>query len=280
MKKEYLKELRTYLEENNVENVDNIMDKYERRYEFGLESQLSEEEIEKMLGSKEDILEKYKTIEPSKEEFTEEVLNYKKGYNLVMNTTSDDVVIEYYNEDKIKVLCEDINTDAYNIKIDNENGVLVDYAKINFFGSKRAKGGRIIVRIPQGKVFDKIKISTTSGDILTKGFESNTCTLNTASGDYEIGSIISNQLSINTVSGDYEIDRIKTKKTTISSVSGDFDIFLLDSNVAVIDTVSGDVKIKKADVDELKANSISGDIKINNEEYKNFGKKVKGVFKK
>lgn len=279
MKKEYLNDLRKYLAENNVPNIDKIMEKYERRYEFGLEADLSEEEIEKMLGTKEEIFEKYRVPEKETTEFKEEVLNYKKNYNLIINAVSDDIVIDYFNEDKIKVFLEDIDPELYKVNIDNENGVLVDYAKLKFFGLNRKKPGKILIKLPEGKVFDKIKINTASGDILTKGIESNTCYLTTASGDYEIGSIICNSLEINTVSGDFEIDKIKAQDANINSVSGDLDIMFFESFDARIDSVSGDIEVKNSKIKNLKTNSISGDIIINNEEYKNFGKKVKGVFK-
>ena len=57
---EFLKELEEKLKEKNIENWEEILDKYEKRFNFGLESGLSVEEIIRMLGSVDDIIDSYK----------------------------------------------------------------------------------------------------------------------------------------------------------------------------------------------------------------------------
>ena len=50
MKKEFIEELKNELNKHNVLEKDEILEKYSKRYDFGLEAELSCEEIEKMLG--------------------------------------------------------------------------------------------------------------------------------------------------------------------------------------------------------------------------------------
>jgi len=282
MKELYLKDLRNYLVENKIDDVDEIISKYEKRYNFGLEAEMSEEEIEKMLGTKEDILEKFKNPDAEKKfnEYVENELDFKPRFNLICNTVSDDIEIIYYDEEKIKVSCEDVDVDSYEVKVDNENGVKVDYQKTKFFGLNRRKPGLITIKLPHGKKFDRIQLSTTSGDIKTDKLEGNVCYINTVSGDYELGEVITNKFEVNNVSGDFEINRLASKVTIINNVSGDFDIFLIEGNKATIDSVSGDITISKSNVPDLNCTAISGDVEVNGEEFKSLGKKIKGVFKK
>ena len=85
MKDEFLKELETRLKEENIEDTDSIISKYEKRYNFGLESGLSEEEIENMLGSIDEIVNLHKTTTR---------YEYKDNYGemkLSVSTVSDNV---------------------------------------------------------------------------------------------------------------------------------------------------------------------------------------------
>ena len=75
---EFIKELEEKLNENNISNVELIVAKYRKRYEFGLESGLSDDEIKSMLGSVEEIVNLYK----NNNEFEESVLMaYNDGVN-------------------------------------------------------------------------------------------------------------------------------------------------------------------------------------------------------
>ena len=106
---EFLKELEEKLKEKNIENWEEILDKYEKRFNFGLESGLSDEEIIRMLGSVDDIIDSY-----SKKEDRD-----IDGLKIHVSTVADDVFFERSKDDTFHVYLENINEDSYKI-IKNE----------------------------------------------------------------------------------------------------------------------------------------------------------------
>ncbi|MBQ9448590.1 MAG: DUF4097 family beta strand repeat protein [Acholeplasmatales bacterium] len=282
MKDEYLKRLEELLEENEVKNKEEILKKYQKRYEFGLESDLSDEEIENMLGKPEDVVNKFK--EETEEEKTtfktydEVKSDYKKNYNLVVKTVGDDIYVVKSADDLVHLEFENVDIDAYDVKNDSESGVIVKYLKTKFFGLNRRKSGKITIKVPEGKTFDLAEISTTSGDHNIDRLTANTISFSTVSGDADIHYLKANYISISTVSGDYEIDKIDSEKCTINTVSGDAEINEVVSKKITLDSVSGDISINKTDCENFTTNSVSGDIKINNEKHKNIVRSIKEKF--
>ena len=125
MKKEYLKELTNELNKHNVADKDEIIEKYSKRYDFGLESELSEEEIENMLGNPKDIVKKY--IRENEEEiidFTNDD-NGSFSKSLIVKTLSDDITITYANVDDIETSFEGIDKECYNI-IEKDNVIRIE----------------------------------------------------------------------------------------------------------------------------------------------------------
>ena len=113
---EFLKELEEKLKEKNIENWEEILDKYEKRFHFGLESGLSDEEIIRMLGSIEDIIDSY-----SKKEDTD-----MDGLKIHVSTVLDDVFFERSKDDTFHVYLENINENSYKI-IKNEKEINIEY---------------------------------------------------------------------------------------------------------------------------------------------------------
>ena len=167
-KEKYLSELSELLDLNEFspEEKQSILIKYRKRYEFGLESEMTDEEIENMLGTPTDVINKYVKIEvkDSKEQkkfINEEKANYKKGYNLKIKTVTDDIVMLESDDDECHLEFDGVDLTMYNIVNNTEEGVKVDYIKSKFFGLNRRKGGVITVRVPNDKVFDEITESST-----------------------------------------------------------------------------------------------------------------------
>lgn len=283
MKEEYLKKLEELLNENEIEDKDEILSKFQKRYDFGLESELSEEEIEKMLGKPEDVIKKYKN--DSKKEETKEFkiydevdANYKRNYNLVIKTVGDDIFLIKSDDNLVHLEFDDVDTDSYEIKNDSEEGVYINYRKTKFFGLNRRKSGKITVKVPAGRGFDKVEISTTSGDHYIDKLEGNNVTFSTVSGDADIHKIKCNNLNVQTVSGDFDIDQAEAEKVVFNTVSGDINANEVKSEKLVIDSVSGDVRVKEASSTSISGNSVSGDLWVNGEEYKNLSKRIKEKF--
>ena len=92
--KKYLERLSLALDKVNANNKSTIIEKYRKRYEFGLESGLSEQEIEEMLGDPETIAEKYRT-----ETNNFENKRYDKEHNCVIKTVNDNITIKKWVTD-------------------------------------------------------------------------------------------------------------------------------------------------------------------------------------
>lgn len=272
MKKKFLDRLSIELDNVNAKHKDDILDKYRKRYEFGLESGLSEEEIEEMLGDPKEIAEKYRAESP----FTSD--GYNKNYNLSIKTVSDDVIIKRGKDSKVHIFFDDCNTDNYEVK-NNSDGVFIDYPKSKYFSFNRKTGGTITVEIPHDRVFYNSEISTASGDIKVEYLKSKKIDFTIASSDMVIHTLEGDNIKLVAVSGDIFVDRAKCIDFHTSTVSGDVEANYIDSESFFIDTISGDGKVKEA-TGKIKTSSVSGDIYVNGIECGNMKKTMKGWFKK
>ena len=232
MKKKFLDRLSIELDNVNAKHKDDILDKYRKRYEFGLESGLSEDEIEKMLGDPKEIAEKYRAESP----FTFD--GYNKNYNLSIKTVSDDVIIKRGKDSKVHIFFDDCNTDNYEVK-NNSDGVFIDYPKSKYFSFNRKTGGTITVEIPHDRVFYNSEISTASGDIKVEYLKSKKIDFTIASSDMVIHTLEGDNIKLVAVSGDIFVDRAKCIDFHTSTVSGDVEANYIDSESLFIDTISG-----------------------------------------
>ncbi|MGM9970550.1 MAG: DUF4097 family beta strand repeat-containing protein [Anaeroplasma sp.] len=277
MRDDYLKELELELNLNNIKNKDEILSKYKKRYDFGLEAEMPEEKIEEMLGNPKEIVEKLKDENSSVDyDFTTSEL--KKGYNLIVKTISADIIIKESKDDKIHTFFESIDLDCYEVKNNTKEGVYIAFKKTKYFSLNRKTDGLITIEIPQNRFFDKIYISSTSGDIKFNQLKSASAEFFIVSGDLSFSSLSSDRIWLHTVSGDINGNTVYTKEIDLNSVSGDISINKVSSELIRIDTVSGDVKIDTS-IGNLKVTSVTGDVIIDGVVNKNFKNIVKGVFK-
>lgn len=272
MKKKYLDRLSEELDRVNAKHKDDILEKYKKRYDFGLESGMKESEIEEMLGDPAEIAEKYRGDNP----YTSDGFN--KNYNLSIKTVSDDIVIKKCKDDKAHVFFDDCDPEKYNIK-NNSDGIIIDYPKSKFFSFNRKSGGTITIEIPEDRLFYNAEINTASGDIKVEYLKAKKIEFIIASSDMVIHKLDADKIKLTTVSGDIFIDKAKTVDFTVSSVSGDVEANHIECESIFIDTISGDANIKEAN-GKLKTSSISGSIYVNGIECGNMKKYMKGMFKR
>lgn len=282
-KEQYLNELSDLLDLNDFSKEEklSIILKYRKRYEFGLESEMTDEEIVNMLGTPNDVINKYVKIENKTENekkvFDEVKANYKKGYNLKVKTVCDDIVIEESDDSDCHLEFSGVDLTMYNIINNTEEGVIVDYIKSKFFGLNRRKGGVITVRIPREKVFDQATLSAVSGNIHATFVNSNSLNVSTTSGDVNIiEANVNEEVHINTVSGDSLVHKVKGTRLALNTVSGDVGITKAVVSKVSINTVSGDVSIDETTTDDVSASSISGDILISGKEFRSIAKAIRG----
>lgn len=272
MKKKYLDRLSEELDKVHANHKDDILEKYKKRYDFGLESGMKEADIEEMLGDPEEVAKKYEGENP----FTSDGFN--KNYNLSIKTVSDDIVIKKSKDDKAHVFFDDCDADKYNVK-NNSDGIIINYPKTKFFSFNRKHGGTITIEIPENRLFYNAEINSASGDIKIEYLKAKKIEFVVASSDMVIHKLDSDDIVLTTVSGDIFVDKIRSVNFSTSSVSGDIEANHIDCETIIIDTISGDATIKETN-GKIKTSSISGSIYVNGTECGNMKTYVKGIFKK
>ena len=278
MKEKYLEELRNELLENGFENPDIIVEKYRKRYDFGLESEMSEDEIEERLGTPKSIVEK----EIGESEDPKVVYDNKadSDFKIDISSVSDDVLFEESNDDEIHLYMTDIDEESYEV-INDDRQIYIKNLKHKFFGLNRRRPGIFTVALPKNTKLSKLILNSTSGDFKSKiNIDTKLFDLKMVSGDAEFLDIKSKDVIIHVVSGDAEINEITASDVKLSSVSGDIDVDYVLANTLKIDTVSGDIKVLDASNKmNINTSSVSGSIVISGNKYKSFTTKVKEVFK-
>lgn len=267
-------ELEDQINIHNVKNKKEIMDKYSKRYDFGIESGMTEEEVEMKLGSPEDIIKQY-----INDEVEGEIIDLTDDFIVDVRTISDDIELVYSKDNDIHVELININEDLYNVE-KKGNNVSITFKKTKFFSLNRRKSGTIKVEIPKGIKLKSVNLSTTSADIEAKSFKTERFKYNSVSGDGKFEDLEADDFTYYAVSGDSSVKNLKAKNSKIDIVSGDLEIKLFLSEEAKISTVTGDVLIRDGKIDNVSSSSVSGDILINgepiNQNVKNY---VKGFFR-
>lgn len=276
MKNEYLKKLEAELIYNNIKNKDEILDKYEKRYDFGIEAGLSEKKVEDMLGTPQEIIEELKNEEID----FDDVVDLSDKYDIEISTLSDN--IEFVKSVDCGVHVELVGVDGNNYIINKTDSRLeIKYKKTKFFSLNRKKNAIIKIEIPDGQIFGNIVLSTTSGDIKLDAIKCDIFKVNIVSSDISLEDIDCNRFHCHTVTGDVLVDTLTAKEMSIDTVSGDVKFEFAVAEKAIIDSVSGDVIITDGKIGSIKSTSVSGDVIINGEEkctnVKNY---VKGMFRK
>ena len=121
----------------------------------------------------------------------------------------------------------------------------------------------VIVKVPQEKGFDQIKIHTSSGDIKSSlSFDAETIYLQASSGNIKIEEQISStkEAVIKTSSGNSVVDFVHTDKLSVNASSGNITLGKADSQSAQVETSSGDIHIDSGSAKNLYLSASSGDI--------------------
>ncbi len=280
MKEAFLMELENQINIHDIENKKEILEKYRKRYDFGLESGLTEEEIEKMLGTPEEIIAKYQQEDSSFEEEKDNKSKKKESsYEIDIQTISDDVYFVESKDDEVHVELENTDLNSYEIKKTNKI-LKVHFLKRKFFSLNRLKGGIVRVELPKDRLVDSISVSTTSGDINMLDINAGTLKVSMVNGDMKFDTIEAETFMCHLVSADAKGDTLLSKEAYIDTVSGDVKIDFAVAETAKIDTVSGDVEIIEGKIGSVSSTSVTGEIIINkNSAVKSMKNYVKGIFK-
>lgn len=267
MKDNYINDLKKELEEANVSNIDEIINKYSKRYDFGLESEMSEKEIEEMLGNPKKVAKEYSKKNEN---------NSVKENVLKVKTVNDDVFITKSKDNDVHISSQNTTDKSYNIR--NWKGeYYIVYKKGSYFSLNR-KRGIITIEIPEGMVFDDVEITVQNGKIeINKPITSKNLEIGSMAGNIEANILSSDKLYLHTTSGEVNINEIHSKKLTISNISGQIIIGSVRGELIKAETLTGRIEVKDSDA-KYKVSAVAGDVLISGKDVRTMKDKIKGVF--
>lgn len=283
-KDEYLRLLKNKLNELNIDGKDEILNDFTNHFEIGHQNGLSDEELIENLGSIDEVLESYESLpkqekiiidhHEQKKEFTDKItcldISAKHADTKVLLSSDNSFKVELYKEGKLLEKLSHMLT-AY-----QEESIF--YVKVlPIFPYKSFGNYELTIRIPNN--LEKIKLSTSSGDVDLNNIDVDLLDIQSASGDINLHTIHTKKLSLEVASsdidikhltgdldirsanGDIEIDQTSGDNLSFKNASGDLNIHA-DYKHIQLTNVSGDVNVEFKTVEQMKVNTTSGDINI------------------
>jgi DUF4097 and DUF4098 domain-containing protein YvlB len=279
MKEKYLEELEIALDERNILNKNEILTKYERRYNLGKEAGLTDADIEDMLGSPIDVANKISVEgfnDTSNKEANEEV-NEKSNFEVNVSTVADNIQIIF--EDITKPYYETNNIDLYNYEITETNEEFsFKFKKMRFLALYR-NSGSVIIHLPKWYM-TSMEVKSTDGHIDIKGnVLAKDFTVEAISGYIRVEDIDSTYINIKTVSGKASCNNVISHDAVFGTVSGGIAVKYVKSDDLRLESISGQIIIEEANA-SINATTISGNVMVNGKEFgNNIRNKVRDFFR-
>lgn len=247
-KEEYLRLLKNELKKNQIEDIDLIIEKFNKRFVIAEEADMTIEETIALLGEPTIAVEKYLNKNTG-----------KKRYNLKIN----DSIIE-----NLKIITNDSNIIEVNVSDDlidrleikqSENSLTISDKASKRFIDKTI--GDLEIIIGKEIEFDEFELELVGTEVDAENINAKNLKFKIISGDVHIEKINVDDCSISSISGDYEINYLKANTLTVSTISGDINVDYINVNNAKFSTISGDINAVGR-INQKKESSVSGDINI------------------
>ncbi len=255
-REEYLNELETLLVENEIENKEEALTKYQKRFDLAGIAGMSEEETIEMLGTPTEVVEQLKTKEKVKtnNETT-------KMYNLVVKgCVSEDITVRRGDSEKIVINMDEELKPCTEIN-QSENNIFIEISRTG--NTYYTTNCEIEILVGNNIGFDKLSLVTISGDINVEDeLKVNSLSLKTVSGDIEVGTVYGETATLQCVSGDINVEQLEVKTAVTEAVSGDIDLGTTKASELRVKTTSGDVESKYVECNHAELSTISGDFNL------------------
>ncbi|PFZ13683.1 hypothetical protein COL60_01400 [Bacillus pseudomycoides] len=201
----------------------------------------------------------------------EETVDGEKIDEIEVKTWAADVEIITGDSKDIEVLLDgEISkelVDKYKFEVKKGNNRLnIDFSK-NWnsvgWGIGTTADVNLQVKIPK-KIYDTVKVTTSSGDFVAKEIETKVAEINTSSGDVSFShSKVKEKLTAKTSSGKIETDKSEIEVAKLNTGSGKIRVENLHSKELVAKTSSGDIEYNDRSLQgEVECNTSSGDVKM------------------
>ncbi|MCR8981552.1 DUF4097 family beta strand repeat-containing protein [Brevibacillus laterosporus] len=199
---------------------------------------------------------------------SEKTIEHPQFKQIVVDSASEDIHIVSSNDNQIKIRLDEksgwLGTKNTELQVREENDKLLittihpqNWFTIDFSMNDRG----LTISLPK-QTWEKMKLSSTSGnitvdDVLTKEFVASS-----TSGDIEIERLESEKNDIQVTSGNVEISRLIATHSSFESTSGDVEVELVTGEVKANST-SGNIALHTAEVtNDLTLEASSGNIKV------------------
>lgn len=238
IREKFLEDLRLKALEKNL-NVAELVEKYSRRFDLGLEAGMSESEIIDRFGNIDDLL-------CGLSGYKHDNLKLKKRIELLEINTGglEKLIIESVSGDSINVKYSDPKTkDLYKVEQDEETFSLNRVKNIKNF--KLSYDGAIKIEIG-----DLVEIGKLDLNLVNQ------------QNDFTKYNLLAEDADINTVTGITNFNNMKVTSLDFNQVSGNTFIENLSCESMDLSTVSGNLSINNIDVDDIDISSTSGEINI------------------
>ena len=255
-REEYLNELETLLVENEIENKEEVLNKYQKRFDLAGIAGMSEEETIEMLGTPTEVVEQLKI--KGKGKTNHETI---KMYILVVKGCgSEDITVRRGDSEKIVINMDEELKPCTEIN-QSENNIFIEISRTG--NTYYTTNCEIEILVGNNIGFEKLSLVTISGDINVEDeLKVNSLSLKTVSGDIEVGTVYGETATLQSVSGDINVEKLEVKTVVTEAVSGDIDLGTTKASELRVKTTSGDVESKYAECDYAELSTISGDFNL------------------
>lgn len=255
-REEYLNELETLLVENDIENKDEVLNKYQKRFDLAGIAGMSEEETIEMLGTPTEVVEQLKI--KGKGKTNNETI---KMYNLVVKgCVSEDITVRRGDSEKIVINMDEELKPCTEIN-QSENNIFIEISRTG--STYYTTNCEIEILVGNNIGFDKLSLVTISGDINVEDeLRVNNLSLKAISGDIDVEKVYGENAHLQSVSGDINIEQIEANDVTVELVSGDINLGTTKAQELRVKTTSGDAESKYVECDHAELSTISGDFNL------------------
>ena len=191
-----------------------------------------------------------------------------KVQNIVIEAVEGDIRVVTGESDEIHVICTEDGRYGYDVSLKNgQLSVIRRWHVFNFslplFLLPGYGGGHdVVIELPKEYEAEGVKLSTVSGsidaDVLTAG---NTVEISSTSGEIRSKGIHAGYSKVENISGSIIISRLSASNAAVTAVSGDIDLENCDTGTLKISSVSGSVDVEnlsQPDEYSIRMDTVSG----------------------
>jgi len=179
-----------------------------------------------------------------------------------------EIKVEYYDADNY-IHKVDVKGDTLTVEVnalsDNMQWWEMVTISQNWFNDSQSFDHPVVIYLPED-TYDSAQIDSVSGDVtLPEGYVFNDIKVNTTSGEITALCGSAGEINVNTISGEVKIANSTPSNISVNTTSGNiiFDDMTVGGNTD-IDTVSGEVTLTNLETGDISVSTTSGDINLKN----------------